>query len=354
MKPRCAGFSLVELMLAMTLALLLTGAIISVFVGSRSAYQSTSGLGVLSDSGRFALDLIGESARGAGFLACNSAMTATSQTLTVNSFASNFSQGVTGFEANGTGTAAALTLPSSPAAGATGDWTPNLDAAVTGATPGPAGRPVKGSDVLVLRSSVPRVAPVYTSLDAAPGATDVFVTPVPSGLQAGQYGVVSDCTKSVIFQTGGVAGGAAPADVSLGGALPVGFSAGALVSPLTTTVYYIGVGSDGDGALWRLEQVNGPNFTAEELVPDVESMQVLYGIDPTGTQTASAYVTADQVGATSVVSIQVAVLAASPAGSSHMPAAPAYNLLGTQVSVPQDSRLRKVFFATINLRDAVN
>ena len=353
MKRRAAGFSLVELMIAMTLALLLTGAIISVFVGSRSAYQSTSGVGALSDGGRFALDLIGESARGAGFLACNSAMTATSQTVAVSTFASNFSQGVTGFEANGTGTAAALTLPSSPTAGATGDWTPNLVAAVTGATPGPSGRPLKGSDVLVLRSSVARVAPVYTTLDAAPGATDVFVTPVPTGMQAGQYGVVSDCTKSVIFQTGAVAGGA-PADVSLGGALPVGFSAGALVSPLTTTVYYIGVGSDGDGALWRLEQLNGPNFTAEELVPDVENMQVLYGIDPTGTQTASAYVTADQVGATNVVSIQIAVLAASPAGSSPRAAAPAYNLLGTQVSVPADNRLRKVFFATVNLRDAVN
>src|SRR5580765_1692681 len=76
---RQSGFSLVELMVAITLALLLTGAVIAVFVGSRSAYESTAGVGDMSDSGRMALGLIGESVRGAGNLACNSAMSATSQ-----------------------------------------------------------------------------------------------------------------------------------------------------------------------------------------------------------------------------------------------------------------------------------
>ena len=51
----------------------------------------------------------------------------------------------------------------------------------------------------------------------------------------------------------------------------------------------IGVGSDGDSSLWRLEQVGAPTFSApEELVPDVENMQVLYGVDPSGTQTVIA------------------------------------------------------------------
>ena len=127
------------------------------------------------------------------------------------------------------------------------------------------------------------------------------------------------------------------------------------MAPLTTTIYYIGVGSDGDASLWRLEQVNGPGFGApEELVPDIENMQVLYGIDPAGTQTAAAYVTADQVGANNVVSIQVALLVASPP-SNKPPAAPAaYNMVGTQVTAPWDFRRRQVFYATINLRDAVN
>jgi type IV pilus assembly protein PilW len=352
---RHGGFSLVELMVAITLALLLTGAVISVFIGSRTAYQATAGVGEMADSGRLALNLIGESVRSAGNLACNSAMSATSQTLLpVNTFPNNYGQGIAGFEATGTTPPAAIVMPALPVAGAANNWTPNLDPTLTGAAPGPLGVPVKGSDILVVRSSVPRVTPVYTTADVAPGANNAFVTPVPISITPAQYAAIADCTKSVIFQVTAVAPGA-PSSVSFNAGLPVGFSAGALVAPLTTTVYYIGTGSDGDSSLWRIEQVNGPGFAApEELVPDVENMQVLYGIDPTGTQTAAAYVTANQVGAVNVVSIQLALLVASPLGTKPVPGLPPYNLLGTLVTVPADNRLRQVFNATINLRDAVN
>jgi type IV pilus assembly protein PilW len=347
------GFSLVELMVAITLGLLLTGAVISVFVGSRSAYESTAGVGDMADSGRLALNLIGESVRSAGNLACNSAMSATSQTLILPppNLANSYGQGIAGFEANGTAPAATIALPAPPVAGAVNNWTPNLDPTVTvGAAPPPPGLglPVQGSDVLVVRSSVPRVAPVYTTADVGPNANNLIVTPVPVAIAG--YAAVSDCTKSVIFQTAVAPGATA---VGLNAGLPgVGFSAGALVTPLTTTVYYIGTGSDGDASLWRIEQVNGP--APEELVPDVENMQVLYGIDPTGTQTAAAYVTADQVGAVNVVSIQLALLVASPPRNKPIPVPPPYNLLGTLVTVPGDNRSRKVFYATINLRNAVN
>jgi type IV pilus assembly protein PilW len=356
------GFSLVELMVAIVLGLLLTGAVISVFIGSRTAYQQTSGVGEMSDAGRFALNLIGESVRSAGNLACNSAMSATNQTLVGLGFATNFGQGIVGFEANGTSPGNAIALPAVPVVGAPNNWTPNLDPGMTGAIPaGPFGQPVQGSDVLVVRSSVARVAPAYTTLDVAPGATNLVVTPVPAAM--GGYAAVSDCTKSVFFQVAGVVPAGATA-VSFNPGLPgVGFSAGALVTPLTTTVYYIGTGSDGDSSLWRLEQLPGGTAFAppEELVPDVENMQVLYGIDSAGTQTAAAYVTANLVGATNVVSIQVALLVASPPGNKPVVPPPAYNMLGTPagaapvaVTVPGDNRSRQVFYATINLRDAVN
>jgi type IV pilus assembly protein PilW len=346
------GFSMVELMVAITLALLLTGAVIAVFIGSRSAYESTAGVGDMSDSGRMALNLIGESVRSAGSVACNSAMTATSQNVAPGplNFDRNFGQGVVGFEANGTGPGGAIAQPALPVVGAANNWTPNLGAPLTGP-----GQPVQGSDVLVLRSSVPRITPTYTTVDAAPGAANLTVTPTLFAVANTAFAAVSDCTKSVIFQTvGAVATGGTA--VALNAVLPVGFSAGALVTPLTTTVYYIGVGSDGDSSLFRLEQLNGgPGFSApEELVPDVENMQVLYGIDPAGTQTAAAYVTADQVGALNVVSIQVALLVASPAAGKQVPPAAPYNLLQTRVTVPADNRSRQVFYATLNLRNAVN
>jgi len=356
---RQRGFSMVELMVAITLGLLLTGGVVSVFVGSRSAYQATAGVGDMSDSGRFALNLIGESVRGAGNLACNSAMSATNQPFPGATFINNYGQGIEGFEAASTGPTAVIALPANPVVGAANNWTPNLAPEMTGAipaVPNQVGRPVQGSDVLVVRSSMPRVAPVYTTADVAPGASNLPVTQMPVALAGNSYAAVSDCTKSVIFQ---IPAAVAPGATAMGlnPVLPdIGFSAGAIVAPLTTTIYYIGVGSDGDSSLFRLEQVNGgPAFgLPEELVPDVENMQVLYGIDSAGTQTAAAYVTADNVGTFNVVSIQVALLVASPQ-SNKPPAAPApYNMAGTQVSAPWDFRRRQVFYATINLRDAVS
>jgi len=330
---RQGGFSMVELMVAIVLALLLTGAVISVFIGSRTAYQATAGVGEMADSGRFALNLIGESVRSAGYLSCNSATSGTNVSLLgATTFPNNFGLGITGFEANGTGAGQTIALPA--ASGGAGNWTPALDGSITLATPGPFGVPVQGSDVLVVYSSMPRVPTVYTTADVLPGVTTVPVSappPLAPAMTAGQYAAISDCTKSMIF----LVTAAAPNSVTLSNALTIGFSAGAFVTPLTTTVYYIGTGSDGDSSLWRLEQVNG--------------------VDPAGTQTASAYVTANQVGAFSVVSIQVALLVASPPGNKPVPPPPAFNMVGTpptQVTVPGDNRARQVFYATINLRNA--
>ena len=359
---RQRGFSMVELMVAITLALLLTGAVISVFIGSRTAYQATAGVGDMADSGRFALNLIGESVRSAGNVACNSASSGTSVLLPAanNGFRTNFLVGVAGFEAIGTGPGTTTALPA--AVGAAGNWNPALDVSITTATAAAFGVPMQGSDMLVVYSSKPRVPPVYTTADVAAGVSVLPVSTPPAGLPAmavKDFAAISDCTKSLISQASAVA----PNSITFQDALTLGFTAGAFVTPLTATVYYIGTGSDGDSSLWRIEQIAGafpaPNLplSPEELVPDVENMQVLYGIDPAGTGTASAYVTADLIAGFNVVSIQVALLVASPPGNKAVPPQPAFNMLGAapnsiQVTAPGDNRARQVFYATINLRNA--
>jgi type IV pilus assembly protein PilW len=366
-----AGFSLIELMVAVTLGLLLTVALISVFVGSRSAYQSTTGVASLADEGRFVLDTISQQARGAGFMGCTAASDSNTNGTTTysvidavlnegaSSLAYDFQFGVGGYEATGTGAAGAFTIPATPTAGALASgWTPNLDPAFTAAT----NEQVQGSDVLVLRSSLPQSTPVYTTAAAAQGAGSLTVSSA-GNLQPGQLAVVSDCSHAVPFQISSVTAGT-PATINFGGstgppgnasaALPQEFSAGALVYPLTTTVFYIGVGADGDSALRRLDLQNGmvgaAIFTDSEVVEDVENMQILYGLDtPSGT----SYVTADQVpDFTEVVSLEIAVLVASPPGSTTAPAtARTFNLLGTTVTAPKDTRLRRVFEKTIGLRN---
>ena len=90
-----------------------------------------------------------------------------------------------------------------------------------------------------------------------------------------------------------------------------------------------------------------------ELVPDIENMQILYGVDTTGTQTVSEYVPASSVvDFNTVMSVKIAVLAASEPGAVPKPGAnPSYPLLGNTVTVLADTRSRQVFEITVSTRN---
>jgi len=362
---RQRGFSLVELMVAITLALIVTTGVLSVFVGSRSAFQATSGVAALSDSGRFALNFIGSAVRASGYMACGAANRTVSNlnpAATSLNYApaptSGLFQPLGGFEAANTGVG--NTYVSSVATGVAANWSPNLDGAFISL----ATQPVMNNDILVVRSSSQSSQASYVTTIA--DGTSNFTVNTQGQLSAGQLAIISDCVKSLIIQISGVAPAAPGAQIfhSMGGspgnlttAFPTQYSFlwGAQVTPLVTTAYYIGVGSDGDGALFAANVNPDNTLTANELVPDIEAMQILYGLDTNGSLTASEYVTADQVvDFTTVMSVQVALLAAGPSGSAHMPTtARQFSLFGTTVTAPIDTRARQVFAVTIAARNAL-
>jgi type IV pilus assembly protein PilW len=356
---RARGFSLVELMVAITLALIVTAGVISVFVGSRSAFLSTSGTAALTDGGRFALNFIANSVRSAGYTACTTAPN-TQSTLNVGATAMpySFTEALGGFEANNTGVGTAYTIATPPVAPdpATADWIGGLDGALTG-------QPLKNNDVLVVRSSLANAQTVYVS--AIADGTPSFTVNTQGSLANGQLAVISDCSKGVVFQINAPVAPAVNAVIThnAGGVpgnntstFPLSFTPGAQVTPIDTIVYYIGQGADLDGALFSYDLGATNAFTANELVPDIEAMQILYGLDTTATQNVSAYVTADQVpDFNSVMSVKVALLAASPPGSVPLPTvATTYSLLGTTVTAPIDTRSRHVFEETIAVRNSLH
>lgn len=65
--PQQKGFTLVELMVAMTVGLFLTAGIISLFIGSKQSYRTTESLSRLQENGRFALDYLSREIRQVGF-----------------------------------------------------------------------------------------------------------------------------------------------------------------------------------------------------------------------------------------------------------------------------------------------
>ena len=356
---RQRGFSLVELMVAITLALIVTTGVISVFIGSRSAYNATSGTAELTDGGRFALNFISNAVRGAGYMACTTApMLQGTLNAGPTALTTAFTFGLGGFEAVNTSSGNAYNIAPSPVAadGNNGDWVGGLDNALNG-------RPVQNNDVLVVRSTLGNAQPAYVSV-INNGSNQFTINAPSASLASGQLAVIADCAKGVIFQISSIGLGANPIVTHNAGGGPPGnassvfqpdFAAGTLVMPVDVMAYYIGVGADGDGALFVYSSNATGAFASTELVPDIEAMQVLYGVDTNLTQAVGKYVTADQVADfNTVMSVKVALLAASAPGAGRPAKAATYNLLGTTVTPPADSRSRQVFEETIAVRNSLH
>lgn len=359
---RARGFSLIELMVAITLALIVTAGVISVFVGSRSAFEATSGTAALTDGGRFALNFISNSVRNAGYMSCTTARNVIG---ILNAGATplpfTFSQALGGYEAVNTGVNQAYNIAPTPVAADlnNGDWVGGLDAALSAL---PNGSPVQNNDVLVVRSTLKDAQSVYLTSNIAPGSS-TFTVNAQGPLAVGRLAVISDCATGIVFQITGVGppGLNQPITHAASGSpgnnpasFQLNYSAGAQIAPVDTLVYYIAPGADQDSALWIADLNATGAFTTAELVPDIEAMQILYGVDTTNSQIVSDYVTANQVGDfNTVMSVKVALLAASAPGSAHPTGAKTYNLLGVTVTAPNDTRSRQVFEETIAVRDSL-
>ncbi len=423
---RHGGFSLVEMMIAIVLGLLVSIALVSMFVGVRSASRMTSGVGALSDSGRFALDSIEQSVRGAGNFACNStapvavAGTPVARQLSLlisgsSPLITDYGEPLSGYEANGTSPGDAITISATPAADADADgWTTTpalgskLDAVLVNppvpqGAAAPVGSLVGGSDILVIHETQPATGPAYATQDTAGASAFTVNSSSVFSPAGGQLGVISNCVQMEVFQvqtftpgdgsgTIGLTGGMGYPGNSAG-TLPTDpdFTIGAEVEPADSIVYYVGVGADGDGALFKYETNGGVFGVADgysvnqELVPDVENMQILYGLETSVsqvTQTVAQYVTADEVESNSqthdfngVISVKIALLVASPPSAVQpgaavntsfptpctppppppapppaVPELPCLEQTTWTIAAP-DSRVRKVYEQTMYLRD---
>ena len=266
--------------------------------------MTTSGTSAVFDNGRFALDFLQSAVRSAGYMACN---TTHSQLSLLNAGSSamyyNFGQPLGGYEANNT-VSNAYTIAAPPVTpdASTGDWLASsgpawpgggLDAALSG-------KVIKNSDVLVVYSTLRTNSPPAVVTSISNGASS-FQVQNPYNLANGQIAVIADCAKSMVFQISTVVGTTVSFATSgtpgnTAASFPVSFQVGAQVTPIDTTVYYIGKGADGDGALFSSDLNATSTFTASELVSDIENMRVLYGVDTTGTQTVAEYIPAPERG----------------------------------------------------------
>src|SRR5262245_11727947 len=122
-RSRTHGFSVVEVMVALTLSAILLAGVLTVVYSSKVTYLENERVGRLQESGRAAMEIVLRDLRGAGFPGCaqplNGLFTINNLVTNPTDLLWNLAQPVYGFEAGAT------------------DWTPALDATIVpNATPG--------------------------------------------------------------------------------------------------------------------------------------------------------------------------------------------------------------------------
>lgn len=349
-KAQQSGFSLLELMIGCLIALIVSYAVLQVYLAQSALYKTANSQTFVFSIENAIANLISPPIRSAGFLGCGSTSSGAMSNLNeggtppLGTFNSTQSM-ITGYSGSSSSYTLVLNNPANDSNA--GDWSPALPVSLLGQVQ-------QGSDVVIV-------------LGATPDSKAIGVTQINSGssslilnntstLASGQLAAVSDCAKSVIFQITALSGTAVTHDAG-GGTLGntsdkflANFQAGSQLIPLQQTAFFVGQGSGDQSALMRGILNADDSWTVEPIVPGVEFMRVQYGIGKNGA--ATQYVRADQVTDwTKVYSIRIGFLMAGKTGSANN-AIKSYTVLDATVTVPEDSRLRHVFQMTIQLRNA--
>ena len=339
-----AGFTLVELMVAVALGLFLVAVMGTVYLGSKATYRSLDAMARLQENGRFAIDTIGADLRMAGFRGCLGYGKATSLVNTLNA-------------PNATLYNFAVAVGASRRSGAS--WAPALDTAIAGL----ATAPNAAGDVLTIRRPVGQGRALIAEMADANAALTVSG---PSPFRTGDLLMVADCTGAAVFQAsaataaGGavqhVAGSGLTPDMSTG-SLGKPFLQDAMVYRMETVTYYLApsarVGKTGVMSLWAFVNpaYDGTPQPAE-LVTGVERLAVTLGVDGNDDRNADQYLAPGAVPDwTAVVSARIELLLAGTQDG--VTTAPQKYTFGGMTYNPTDRKLRTSMMLVSSLRNSL-
>jgi type IV pilus assembly protein PilW len=378
---RQSGFSLVELMVAITLGLLLIAGMLQLFQGSRVTFNTNDALARVQENGRFALETLKRELRQAGThgfcgaqLEIENHLNASCSGVPNSLFDDRTS--LVGWEFDGTGGGEDYTIPASldPATATAGSWSTSIDSGA-GIPTALQGEVVPGSDILVVRRLRPIADVVGSHVTAAGTSTtaeDIDLT-TAHGLEDDSLVLVTNCANAAdLFQNltgpgstefskdGGSCASPGPGnDTSVGWSTT--YDASMQAFQVVLTAYYVGADDEGTPGLYRLDLTNGTAAAArEELVRGVESMQVQYGFSraaPQGDgQSVNDWVDADAVpadGWQQVLGLRIGLSMRSDESADLDRTQQTFELAGANVQSQGDGRIRQPFTSTIALRNRV-
>lgn len=336
---RQQGFSLVELMIAMTIGFVVLAGVGYLYMESRQAFRSMDNLSRMQESARYALEIVARDIRMAGYRGCASSSGAFHNTLSKgNESAYNFGLPINGYD------------------GGAGSWTPALPAD-TGGLSGLSILP--GTDAIILRSASGGGAAVTKQ----PGKTSADVkVATPNDLQIGEIVMVTNCKAASVLQITNLnVSGAGQNVVHNVGVLSPGNAttdlgenysdSGGEIVKMQSKTYFIRDGANGRPALWQFNNYKpAAGDNPAEIAEGIENMQILYGIDADSNGIVESYSAADAVANwNQVAAVRISLLVAGN-DDNVATSKQKYNYNGALVDAP-DQRLRQVFTTTVSVRN---
>ncbi|MDN3517457.1 PilW family protein [Aquisalimonas lutea] len=284
-RSRQSGFSLVEIMVGITISLILLAGVLQIFNSSRQSYRVQEASSRIQENGRFAMAFLARDLRMAGYAGCMQDAPVDSTLNNSSSTLWDFDVGIEGFDDVGASLPSRLNVVDT-------DIEEGTDVVIIRRMAGSPVRITKNNNSAQLFAEVTGVED-----DACPDDTDRV-----SGLCQNDIVMVSDCSKSRVFQitnlqtTGGgsevnvvhsASGDPGNAESSWGGSSDPEeeqFGQGAELHRMETIIYFIGDGIDGPGLFRKVADGD-----AEELVPGIRDMQLRYGVDTNGDRSINAF-----------------------------------------------------------------
>lgn len=340
MRRGASGFGLLELMVALVISLILMAGVGTIYVNSKNAYHVQERLSRLQENGRFAMHFLMRDIRMAGYLGCFPEIESFNSTLNdPSNFYFDPTIAVEGIDDH--------------AAGAV--WYPSTSTEVPADI-------ADGTDLIALRmvdpSTAVHIAKPMPNTSAVIDLTDV------TGFSEGDIIMLSDCATGDMMQVTSVLSGSGA--IKLQHNSGSGFSPGnstqklqksydenGVVFKYTTRRFYIKPNAQGVKSLYRDD--NGKN--EQELVEGIEDLQLTYGVDSDGDGLPNRYYRAGEAGLqtaaqwSNVVSVRFGILARSLNSSDIDTDTVEHDVNGKLVGPLNDRHQRRVFQATILLRN---
>lgn len=342
-KYKANGFGLVELMISITLGLVLSTAVIQVFVASNSSSLVQQSLAQVQENARFAMRTISQEVRMSGYLGCTSIGVVTTNPVALPASAVNFS-------------------PTTAFVGQDNVTNGNALGAVV------------GTDAMQIR----RASDEFIRMDSTTIASVGKITINDNSLNfsSGDFAMVSDCLNADIFRVTNtpLASGKGATELKHDlGAKNSSASLGKIYGPdaeifaFETIAYFVrdtGRKTEAGSpinALYVQQTVAGSGGVASaatELVEGVEDMQLSYGVDTNGDRAVDEYRSGAAVtNWSTVLSVKVAlqmvgsennVVGKTGSGNAQSVADVNGNIIANN-----DGRLRQVFTNVFAIRNKV-